>query len=1096
MDFQKRYNKLNAEQRSAVDAIEGPVMVIAGPGTGKTELLGVRVANILQKTDTLPENILCLTFTESGANTMRERLTDIIGKDAYKVAVHTFHSFGSEIINQYGQYFYEGAHFRPADDLSSYQILTDIFKTLKHNNPIAKINNDEYTYLYETKKVISELKKSGLTSDELLSILDENDKAIEAIQNLLSPILACGIKKNTAELCLAHVNTIRNIDEKIVIPSIIKLSTAVADSLQNAIDDASESNSTKPMTAWKNKWFQKDQSGNLILKSQETQKKLRAVSEVYESYLLQMQAAELYDFDDMILRVVHAMEIFNDLRLNLQEKYQYIMVDEFQDTNLAQMRILHNLTNNIASEGSPNIMVVGDDDQAIYSFQGADISNIIDFQKTFPGAQIITLTENYRSTAKILSGSREVIVQGKQRLENILESIDKNLNSHSEPEQNFAKIISASSILDERMWAANEIKALIKSGKTPCDIAVLLRQHKEINELLPYLYSKGIAVNYERHSNVLDQPPVLLIEQISRLLINISIGNHDVVNSSLPQILAHVAWGFSAFDIWETSLQAHKNHKQWLEIMAEKPIFECLFNWLIDCAKMIEQKPLEEMLDIIVGKPNNDIDSDKFISPIYDYYFSSEKLALNPTEYITHLDALRTIRSKLREYQPSQVPTLISFIDFISLNRKIGNVINSNKKILQTDNAINVMTAHKSKGLEFDTVFVMNAVDNVWGEKARGHNRLINYPENLPLADAGDSDDERLRLFYVAITRAKNNLNISYSDSDENGKQTFLASFLLNSQWDKIVIKPSKNIDSAAATTEVSWYQPLICPVKQNMRDLLAHELENYKLSVTHLANFLDVTSGGPQGFLINNLLHFPSAKSPNAAFGTAIHETMQQAHDFYAANNKKLSLTQLAEIFKKALISQHLSKPDFEHYFQKGKDTIDAYFTKNYDTFSQSQKTELNFSNQQCMLGDTHLTGKLDLVDIAKASDTISVTDYKTGKPASNWSGKDEHEKIKLHKYKQQLMFYKLLIEKSRDYHELKVEKAIMQFVEPTTQGEILSLSTDFSDYDMANFEKLIVSVYKHIKTLDLPDISKYDKSFNGILEFEADLINKDNKL
>ena len=111
MDFKERYLKLNEAQKEAVDTIEGPVMVIAGPGTGKTELLSVRAANILQKTDTLPENILCLTFTDSGATAMRERLAEIIGKDAYKVAIHTFHSFGEEVINQNSQYFYQGAEF-------------------------------------------------------------------------------------------------------------------------------------------------------------------------------------------------------------------------------------------------------------------------------------------------------------------------------------------------------------------------------------------------------------------------------------------------------------------------------------------------------------------------------------------------------------------------------------------------------------------------------------------------------------------------------------------------------------------------------------------------------------------------------------------------------------------------------------------------------------------------------------------------------------------------------------------------------------------------------------------------------------------------
>src|SRR5665811_153863 len=175
MDFVKRYEKLNKAQKQAVDTIDGPVMVVAGPGTGKTELLSVRVANILQKTDTLPENILCLTFTDSGANAMRQRLTEIIGKNAYKVSIHTFHSFGSEVINQNGQYFYQGAHFRAADSLSSYEIIRSIFDELPHNNPLSSKMNDEYTHLSDSLTTISELKKSGLTSDELLKILDEND---------------------------------------------------------------------------------------------------------------------------------------------------------------------------------------------------------------------------------------------------------------------------------------------------------------------------------------------------------------------------------------------------------------------------------------------------------------------------------------------------------------------------------------------------------------------------------------------------------------------------------------------------------------------------------------------------------------------------------------------------------------------------------------------------------------------------------------------------------------------------------------------------------------------------------------------------------
>lgn len=159
MDFTSRYKKLNAAQKQAVDTIDGPVMVIAGPGTGKTELLSMRAANILAQTDTLPENILCLTFTDSGASAMRQRLSEIIGPNAYKIAIHTFHSFGTETINQNGSFFYHGANFRATSELSSYELLRSIFDELEYDNPLASKMNDEYTHLRDVLTTISELKK-------------------------------------------------------------------------------------------------------------------------------------------------------------------------------------------------------------------------------------------------------------------------------------------------------------------------------------------------------------------------------------------------------------------------------------------------------------------------------------------------------------------------------------------------------------------------------------------------------------------------------------------------------------------------------------------------------------------------------------------------------------------------------------------------------------------------------------------------------------------------------------------------------------------------------------------------------------------------
>ena len=1089
MDFIKRYNNLNSSQKQAVDTIDGPVMVIAGPGTGKTELLSVRTANILQKTDTLPENILCLTFTESGANAMRQRLTDIIGKDAYKVAVHTFHSFGSEVINQNGQYFYRGAQFHAADSLSSYQIIRGIFDQLDYNNPIAGKMNDEYTYLSDSLTTISELKRSGLTSDELIKVLDENNIAIEKSEKLLSPIFAQKISKNTATLAAGTIEAIRSCGDEVSMPTIVPLSRVIADSLSTATDAAISDNSTKPITAWRNDWFVKDKSGKFILKSHERQTKLRALSSVYDQYLNRMQESALYDFDDMILRVVHAMEVFDDLRFNLQEKYQYIMVDEFQDTNMAQMRILHNLTNNEVQGDTPNIMVVGDDDQAIYSFQGADISNIIDFRTNYKKAAIITLTENYRSAANILDGSRDIILQGSGRLENIFDDINKQLTANNHKVGSSVSLHQAETINDERHWIVSDIKSRIESGQQPNTIAVLTRRHYEINALLPYFAKSGIAVNYERRDNVLDLAPIKIIEQLSRLLINLADGKHDEVNALMPEILAHAAWKIEPIELWKLSLKAYDNHSRWLDIMAVTPEFVSLHSWLIQTALSSIDMPLEEILDVIIGKPNPDETSD-FVSPLYNYFFSSDILNKNPTEYLTYLEALRTIRSKLREYRPDQTPTLSTLIEFIELNRKVGSTISVTRQSVGSDKAVNIMTAHKSKGLEFDSVYVINAVDTVWGERARSRNRLINYPENLPLAPAGEGEDERLRLFYVAITRAKHQLHISYSLSDDNGKNTLRAAFLVDSKWDLQLIPAPTTADQLIESVEMAWYQPIINPTTTSMRDLLMPNLENYKLSVTHLHNFLDVTRGGPAAFLLNNLLRFPSAKSANAAFGTAVHNTLQRAHDHLSSTGKKQAVEDIVSNFEVILRDQHLSQCDFEMYLQKGSDTLRIFLDTKYDSFAATNQTELNFGGQHSIVGEAHLTGSLDLVDINKVDKSIVVTDYKTGKPSDNWTGKTDYEKIKLHKYKQQLLFYKLLVESARDYRDFKVISGIMQFVEPTMTGEILSLDAEFSDDEINQFKTLINAVWTRIKKLDLPDISGYDQSIKGLLAFEQDLI------
>jgi DNA helicase-2/ATP-dependent DNA helicase PcrA len=335
-------------------------------------------------------------------------------------------------------------------------------------------------------------------------------------------------------------------------------------------------------------------------------------------------------------------------------------------------------------------------------------------------------------------------------------------------------------------------------------------------------------------------------------------------------------------------------------------------------------------------------------------------------------------------------------------------------------------------------------------------------------------------------------LIISYSLSDDKGKNTLRAAYLLNSVWHTKKIDVNDNIENQIELAELDWYKPIVDPISPDMKDLLLPVLENYKLSVTHLNTFLDVTRGGPHNFLLQNLLRFPQAKTPNATYGTAIHETLRMAHNHIVATKEPEAIEDIIAKFETNLKDEHLSEHDFKHLLQKGGDDLRIFFESTYTSFSPNQIAELDFRSQNSILDSAHISGKLDVVEIDKVNKSIKITDYKTGKPSMGWNGKTDYEKIKLHKYRQQLMFYKLLIENSRDYHGLDVESACITFIEPTRSKEISRLEIDFDKGEIERFKSLINIIWNKIKKLELPDTEGYDKSYKGILQFEEDLLDK----
>ncbi|MEO8691581.1 MAG: ATP-dependent DNA helicase [Candidatus Saccharimonas sp.] len=1091
MSFDARYRQLNEEQQSAVDAIDGPLLVIAGPGTGKTELLSMRVANILKKTDTAPESILCLTFTDSGVSAMRARLVEIIGSDAYKVAIHTFHSFGTEIINQNREYFYNGANFQPADDIARREILTEIFDSLDYSNPLASKMNDDYTHMSDATAVISELKKAGLTSDELIAIIGANEATLDTVEKDLAAIFADKISLKMLDKLTPLAERIANLPTVQLPLGVTPLASVLALGMAHAFAAASETTKTNPITAWRNQWLEKDVQGNYVFKDRKRHTKLRSLAYIYFSYLSKLEHAGLYDYDDMILNVVHAIELYPDLRYNLQEKFHYFLVDEFQDTNLAQLRIIFNLTlNNLT--GAPNIMAVGDDDQAIYSFQGADVSNIHRFREAYPDYRSVVLHQNYRSSQIILDNARKVIIQGQNRLESTMQ-ISKELTANRTPTTKLA-LIEHPTIVDERQWLARSITKSIANGTKPSDIAVIARRHSELIDLLPYLTSHDIAVNYERRQNVLTQEPIQTLELMADISVAIFGGDPDTTDSFLPDLLSHPMFGFKPIEIWRLSIRSYKNRTSWLESMLASETFAPLANWLIIRAQAVPNETLENFIDVLIGAPDssdNSPTSSEFRSPYFNYYFSKEVLADDPDAYISTLEALRALRAALRDYHTSQSLHIADFLECVHLYREAGaSIMSTRGQSANTDNSIHLLSAHKSKGLEFNNVYVIGSVDSSWGEQARGRSRLISYPENMQIAPAANSYDERLRLYYVAMTRAKDNLTLSYASMNDSGKSMLPASLLVDLALDAEQPKSTPSLVDSTKIAEIAWHERVINQPTKDMKSLLLPQLESYKLSATHLNSFIDVSRGGPQDFLIKHMLHFPSAKSASASFGSAIHRALQRAHTHLITTKEPRPTEDILGDFIHELAKERLDESEIESLEKRGSDSLRAFLASSYASFKPTQKTELSFAHQGVQIGDARLTGSLDLLDVD--GHNLTVTDYKTGKPSRDWKGKTDFEKIKLHRYQQQLMFYQLLCANSRDYSKYEFDSGILQFVEPDRSGEIYALEQTFRTDELERFSKLIQAVWRCVINLDFPDTSEFSADYKGVLAFEDFLIDK----
>ncbi len=1101
--FEKNYKMLNSEQRSAVDTIDGPVLVIAGPGTGKTQLLSTRIANILRQTDTSAENILAMTFTDAGAQNMRERLSTLIGAESYKVGIFTYHGFANEIIQNYREFFLDKNLENQADDLKKIEILEAIRENLPANSGL------KYVELKNLAKVISEMKRALITPAELKHIAQANITEQNSFHEKIKGLRVSGSSFAKVEpfyraIREALKSSISNQLDGTKFKSNLYF---YLEKLNEAFLDSEETGKSNSLTSWRNKFLkEKDGDDNFQVTDVYKNKKLLEFADFYENFNAEMKAQGLYDFDDMILEVIDTVEKNDDLRFTLQEKYQYILLDEYQDTNDAQAKMIELLTDNPVFEGKPNVLAVGDDDQAIMAFQGASKSNMIDFYDRFSSnTKVINLTKNYRSHSDILSSSKNVANTISGRLtKNLPIAIEKDISAEKDFTGEEIKIerINFASQIAEFSWIAEEISKLIKNGIPANEIAVIAPKHKILQALSPYLKNRNVPIKYDKRENILEDKVVLQLIKISKLVLAIRDKNEDQMAELFPEVLSFNFWEIPTVEAWKMSWSAKDKREFWIEAILESDCLaiQRLGEILVALAELSYNNSFEEMFDYILGSraifdPKDNDDQEILKSPIRDYLSNK-----SDEEFFDVISNLTVLRDHLREFSKEQnndLSVLIKFAD--AYNKADLKIVNTNPHA-SDENAVQLMTPFVAKGLEFDHVFLLSLNQEVWN-RSSGGSKTISMPINLKFTNIQDEgEDTRKRLLFVAMTRAKTHLYLTNYTSDFSGKNTKSLAFLDEREEDKILkskilperwqnISHSKKDALEISDLELDWHE-FYAAKNESMRNLLRPRIQNFKMSPTNLNSFIDIEYGGPQAFYENNILCFPEAYGASATLGTLVHDGFNYIQDKINANEIP-SFDILRNRFIERISKYPISEKDRTDITERFDRIFSDFFDNRLNEFKAGNIAEKNFSNSGVVIGDALLTGKIDLIRINREDKKIVVVDYKTGSiPLKN--GKIDKSNSKIHKYEQQLYFYKILIENTPEFAGYQIEKGIIEFIEPSNKtGETYNYEVYFDPEKENNLKLLIQAVWSRIKNFNFEfETNKYPKSLKGIKRFEADLI------
>jgi DNA helicase-2/ATP-dependent DNA helicase PcrA len=1009
--FLEALGRLNPEQLAAVNQIEGPVLVVAGPGTGKTQILAARIGKILLETDANPHEILCLTYTDAGAVAMRKRLFDFIGPEAYRVNIYTFHAFCNEIIQENLEYFGK-LNLEPLSDLDSVTLFQELVDEFPNDHLLKRFTGDIYYDVPRLKNLFSVMKRENW----------DEDMISRAVAEYLEDL------PNREEYIYKRANAVRGIK--------------VGDVKQKEIDAARE-----VMT-----------------------KLLAAVAE-YQRYDAKMKGRGYYDYDDMIIWVLKAFREDEEMLRKYQERYQYILVDEFQDTSGSQSELLKYLLNYWET---PNVFVVGDDDQSIFKFQGANMKNILDFAGDYVNSlKTVVLKENYRSNQHILDVSKALIANNRERLTGQL-NLDKNLQS-SHPRFNNLKVAPTireyENPAQELVHVADQIKALIDGGTIAGEIAVIYRNHSQVEELLQYLDGKKIAVNTRRKIDILTLPFGEKIINILRYLameldspysgdeLLFEIIHYDFFD--IPPIEAAKASIAVSTANYKTSNNGEpktslRRYISELKMPAQVSLF--------DTPKTQEMKHLATHIDDLL-QASASVTLQQLFQEMISKMGILRYIMLQPDKgwYMQVLtNFFDFLKDESRKNPDIRIKDLVATIDLMKEN----SIRLPLTQVIYSENGVNFLTAHGSKGLEFEHVFLIGCDKKTWDSK--GRNNGFSFPDTL--TQGGDDDiaqkEESRRLFYVALTRAKQHLVISYAGKDKGGKDQeasqFVGEILANTHLQVEYPRLSEeSMFDFYATQFNADDKPRIELIDTNYINQL---LQNYTLSVTHLSNYLDC----PLRFYFQCLIRVPAGKSPSATFGSAVHDALKKAFRKLKENDDEFPSTEeFMEDFRIYMYRNRdsFTKEEFKLRLDYGAKILPAFYELNILNWNKIALVELSIKNIE--IEGVPVKGNLDKVEFTGKQ--VTVVDYKTGKfkNAKDKLARPDDKQPNGGDYWRQAVFYKLLIENDRT-KDWQVIGTQFDFVEPVNEGEYRNEKILITPEDAAIVREQIRTVYQKIQAHD----------------------------